>query len=181
VLPFYPLDHLSRGMVFHIAAMNVVAPLLVLGLRRRVPSSSSPAPLWAAAAVQMLLLWLSHAPVVHGWMIHSTPAALLGSVLLALAALWFWHSLLGLPDLHRWQSIPALLLTAKLACLLGALLVFAPRPLYGGSLDDQQLAGLLMIAACPLSYLTAAIILSVQLVTGRLSLGAADRSHFLRG
>ena len=81
--------------------------------------------------------------------------------------------LLSLPEPRRWHALPALLLTGKLVCLLAALLVFAPRALYGAShqhaalmqpLDDQQLAGLLMIAACPLSYLVAAVVITVQLI-----------------
>ena len=79
--------------------------------------------------------------------------------------------LLSLPDARRWHAIPALLLTGKLVCLLAVLLVFAPRALYGtahahgvSALDDQHLAGLLMIAACPLSYLVAAIMITVALV-----------------
>jgi putative membrane protein len=31
-------------------------------------------------------------------------------------------------------------------------------------LSDQQLAGLLMIAACPLSYLTAGVVLAAQML-----------------
>ena len=51
--------------------------------------------------------------------------------------------------------------------MLGALLVFAPRPIYssghhGFDLADQQLAGLLMLAACPLSYVLAAIVIAVE-------------------
>ena len=41
------------------------------------------------------------------------------------------------------------------------------------SLDDQQLAGLLMIAACPLSYLVAAVVITVQL----LNRGPRDRCN----
>ena len=92
---------------------------------------------------------------------------------LLIAAMLFWLSLLSLPEPRRWHALPALLLTGKLVCLLAALLVFAPRALYGAShqhaalmqpLDDQQLAGLLMIAACPLSYLVAAVVITVQLI-----------------
>ena len=36
------------------------------------------------------------------------------------------------------------------------------------ALDDQQLAGLLMIAACPLSYLVAAVVITVQLIAGSM-------------
>ena len=46
--------------------------------------------------------------------------------------------------------------------ITGALLIFAPRTLYHLALDDQQLAGLLMITVCPLSYLVAAVVLAVQ-------------------
>jgi putative membrane protein len=93
-------------------------------------------------------------------------------VLLA-AAFSFWMLLLCLPDARRWHALPALLLTGKLVCLLAALMVFAPRALYGTGhapgplthpLDDQHLAGLLMIAGCPLSYLVAAVVITVQLL-----------------
>jgi putative membrane protein len=106
---------------------------------------------------------------------------------LFLAALLFWLALLTISAASRWQTIPALLLTGKLACLLAALLIFAPRTLYVSAghlahaaehfsalraLDDQQLAGLLMITACPLSYLVAAVIITVQLI-GRPETSAA--------
>ena len=62
------------------------------------------------------------------------------------------------------------LATGKLFCLFGVLLTFSPRTIYGSLapicfdpasprplVEDQQLAGLLMLAACPLVYVTAAI------------------------
>jgi putative membrane protein len=59
----------------------------------------------------------------------------------------------------------ALLLTGKLTCLLAVLLVFAPRALYPhAALADQQFAGLLMLAACPLSYLGAALVITLRIV-----------------
>ena len=88
------------------------------------------------------------------------PGAMIAShAALLLAATTFWISVFSLPAIAL-ACDPALLLTGKLVCLLAALMVFAPRALYGAghahgaaALDDQQLAGLLMIAACPLSYL----------------------------
>src|SRR3546814_2902789 len=53
---------------------------------------------------------------------------MLGS--LALAAVLFWALLLASSATSRWSGLAALLLTGKLACLLGALLIFAPRDLY---------------------------------------------------
>jgi putative membrane protein len=93
---------------------------------------------------------------------------------LFVAALCFWGGILLLPDRSRWQGIVALLATGKLVCLLGALLIFAPRPLYVRTvghaaahwLQDQQLAGLLMVVACPLSYVLVGIILSAQMMHG---------------
>jgi putative membrane protein len=71
----------------------------------------------------------------------------------------------------------ALIVSGKFACLLGVLLIFAPRPLFEphaahvgqathtALMADQHLAGLLMIAACPLSYVLTAVILAARAVT----------------
>jgi putative membrane protein len=102
------------------------------------------------------------------------------TVVLAGAAFWFWSAVIAAPD---WKGLIALLLTGKLACLLGALLIFAPRDFYNldglvlglcttgpSSLADQQLAGLLMITACPLSYLVTGVVLAAGMI-GRLEDG----------
>lgn len=86
------------------------------------------------------------------------------------AALWFWWSIAAAAG--QWQAIFALLLTGKLVCLLGALLIFAPRvlcaPASGQGFDltlaDQQLAGLLMVSGCSLSYVLAAVITAGQMM-----------------
>jgi putative membrane protein len=100
---------------------------------------------------------------------------LLGAVMsgaLLFAAVMFWSALLGLAPGARWQAVPALLVTGKLVCLLGALLIFAMHPLYGhgtadglDTLTDQQLAGLLMVTACPLSYLLAGIVIAARFLS----------------
>jgi putative membrane protein len=95
--------------------------------------------------------------------------------LLFLAALAFWLCVVH-ASAHKWQAMLALLISGKLACLLGVLLIFAPRPLFASGhavhladealLADQHLAGLLMIAACPLSYVLTAVVLAVHTVNG---------------
>ena len=82
-------------------------------------------------------------------------------------------ALLRLHGTERWHGVLGLLVTGKLSCLLAALLVFAPRPLYphrpsrsAMSLADQQLAGLLMLTACPLSYVVAGIVMTVAIGRG---------------
>src|SRR5690606_13880969 len=74
----------------------------------------------------------------------------------------------------RWRSLLSLLLTSKLFCLLGVLLVFSPRLLYPdvlhaghgarlqAPLAAQQLAGLLMLGVCPPSYLTAGVVIAAR-------------------
>jgi putative membrane protein len=170
----FPIGPISAHMLLHIALMNVVAPLLASVLARALPPTGRSALVWAATIAQILLLWLWHGP----------PAlrAAAGSMWISFAmhgslfavALLFWLSSIRLPARNSWQAICALLVTGKLACLLGVLLIFAPRALYeaghAGShgahalLDDQQLAGLYMITACPLSFVLAGVIMAAQAI-----------------
>ena len=94
------------------------------------------------------------------------------------AALWFWHSVILAAERSSWRALGALLITGKLFCLLGVLLAFASRPLYsqaalahsghsahinaGMLLPDQQFAGLLMLIACPLTYVLAGVIIAAR-------------------
>jgi putative membrane protein len=181
VLLVYDLGHFSTHMVLHIASMNIIAPsVAALIVTYRHIGGTRPFWLWTATLLQIVLLWTWHSPTVHHLLLQSAAAGLTFHAALLLAALFFWLSLLTVSAASRWQTIPALLLTGKLTCLLAALLIFAPRALYGfaghlagaavhislsHALEDQHLAGLLMITACPLSYLVAAAIVTVQLIT----------------
>jgi len=175
------LGPLSLQMLQHLAVMNIAAPLAALHLGGR----STPQALLSAGIAQLLALWAWHAPAVQQFAA-SSPAGQLGLMIaLAGAAFWFWSAVIAASD---WKALIALLLTGKLACLLGALLIFAPRDLYNldglilafctagpSSLADQQLAGLLMITACPLSYLVTGIALAARLL-GQLENGGCS-SH----
>jgi putative membrane protein len=181
VLLVYDLSHFSTHMVLHIASMNIIAPSVaaVIVTRRHI-GGTRPFWLWTATFLQIVLLWTWHSPAVHHLLLQFPRLGLTFHAALLLAALFFWLSLLTTSAASRWQTIPALLLTGKLTCLLAALLIFAPRTLYGvaghlgdapehfslfHALEDQHLAGLLMITACPMSYLVAAVIITVQLIT----------------
>jgi putative membrane protein len=167
------LGPLSLQMIQHLAVMNIAAPLAALCLGRRV----APSALLPAGFAQLLALWAWHAPAVQQFAASSTAGQFGLMIVLAGAALWFWSAVISAAD---WKGLIALLLTGKLACLLGALLIFAPRDLYDlnglvlalcttgpSSLADQQLAGLLMITACPLSYLVTGVALAARML-GRL-------------
>jgi putative membrane protein len=168
LLDFGPL---AGQMAGHIALMNLAAPLAALGLAERLPR---PRLFWAACLLQIVLLWFWHAPALHHLSMQPAGAVAMHASLF-LAALAFWRLLLDTVEHTGWQALLALLLTGKLACLLGALLIFSPRLLYAGvALDDQQLAGLLMIAACPASYLVAGVVVATR------NLGLDGRATELR-
>ena len=171
----HDLGPLSLHMSMHIIAMNVAGPMLaVLVVTRLQPTVVSPGWLWAAALIQLVALWGAHLPSAHSTAASHFLQAVVHGILL-LASLSFWFVVLALSDARRWHAVAALLLSGKLVCFLAVLLVFAPRALYSShshmsnipALADQQLAGLLMIAACPLSYLIAAIIITVQIINTR--------------
>jgi putative membrane protein len=179
----YEPGPLSEHMALHIASMNVAAPIaaaLIAGLR--APRTMPPAFLWTVASMQILVLWFLHTPRFHAIAAQDPAASVAVHGLLACLALAFWTATLSLSANQRWHAPAALLLTGKLACLLAALLIFSPRLLYAAvdhsshgahiSLADQQLAGLLMIVACPLSYLTAAVLITVDLIGPQESLKA---------
>lgn len=170
--PLIEFGPLSLQMLQHLAVMNIAAPLAALHLSRRGPCT--PAALLAAGVVQLATLWGWHAPAVQQFAASSSAGQFLLMVSLAGAAFWFWSAVIAATD---WKALIALLLTGKLACLLGALLIFAPRDLYNldglilalcttgpSSLADQQLAGLLMVTACPLSYLVTGIALAARML-----------------
>lgn len=163
---------LAIQMLLHLAAMN----LLGVGLAALWPLRIA-GTLWPAAALQMALLWAWHAPPLQQVIAGSPPRQIGCLLLLTAAATLFWSAVMESGRRRNWSGIGALALTGKLACLLGVLMIFASRDLYGlpglalmlcgsgpSSLADQQLAGLLMVTACPLSYLVAGVWQASQVI-----------------
>lgn len=173
-----PLGPRSAHMAAHIFSMNAAAPALAIVLiargRESVRAFASGRVLLAAAILQMALLWTWHAPniVAIGFRQPWTHAFMQASLLAA--SLGFWLAVLSEAGPPRWRAVAAILLTGKIFCLLGALLLFAPRLLYadaafahgssglGAPLADQQFAGLMMLAACPLCYAAAGIAIAAR-------------------
>ena len=168
---------LSGLMLQHMALMNLAVPGLVYLLRPTVPPVLFR--YWPlATALQLALLWGWHAPPSLTAAMSNPLVMLVMSASLTAAAAWFWLAIYAMPAAGRWRAIFALLVTGKLFCLLGALLVFAPRTLFGAmeqgsqavsmaeSLADQQLAGLVMLVVCPLAYITAGVVLASRWFLG---------------
>lgn len=160
---------IDEMMLWHVVAMNVAAPALAFALKARMPATVSGS-IFAATAVQLALLWGWHSPAM---MIPAMQSHLLGIAMhatLFLAAFWFWSAVMLTPDQGIWRAIIALLVTAKLFCLLGILFAFGSADVYQAAghaasqagLDKQQTAGLIMLAICPLSYVAIGIGLTAR-------------------
>lgn len=153
----------AAHMAAHIIIMNVVAPMLALAFSRCAPLIA-PGGLWILTTMQLFTLVAWHAVPLHhnghavGWM---WPAMLI------IVSTAFWLAIFN--RISRWHAVAALLLTGKLVCLGAALLIFSPTVLAPSGapafdLADQQLAGLLMVTACPLSYITCALVSVAQVL-----------------
>lgn len=174
----------AAHMFQHLLVMNVAALLIALAWlphhqRGREPAAAAPRrwqiaargwpALFAVSTVQLAALWIWHMPSVFAAAHHSAVLQGLMQVSLFAVALLFWKAVLGGGGREVWPSIFALLMTAKVFCLLGAAFVFSRRTLYAAhgnpeiwglsALKDQQLAGLLMVSSCALIYVAAAIAL----------------------
>ena len=160
-----PLCALSSALfsvraLHHVLLIAAVAPLLAMAFPLRRLGSP---PLAALVAAQAVILWIWHAPALYSWGLASVPAYWLMQASLLGSAWLLWRAILA----HSAQpgtTLVALVATTAQMGLLGALIVFAPRPLYlahfastaawGISpLADQQLAGLLMWVPGVLPYL----------------------------
>lgn len=182
-VPMLEIGPLSLQMLQHLAVMNVLAPLLALALPQSVVQGRGG--LWIPAVLQLTVLWAWHMPSMQQLAAGSAVAQIWLMAMLAGAALWFWQAVIGAARAGGWSALGVLLGTGKLACLLGALLIFAPRDLYlldglalvlcaagPSNLSDQQLAGLLMVTACPLSYLVVGVALAARML---IRLDGAER------
>jgi putative membrane protein len=157
---------LARSMAVHVALMSLVAPAVAAILVYRVRTEGT-CSLIIAVSVQSAILYVWHSPIASEAAMRAWAGMAAMQVTLLLAAIWFWYAVFRNLALYRWRAVVALLITGKLFCLLGVLLVFAPRLLgHGADLADQQLAGLIMLAACPPTYIGSALIVCCRGIPG---------------
>lgn len=150
-------------VLHHIALVLAIAPLLAAGLMpwlRRLP-----APLWASTAAAAAVFWAWHAPAPYAAALSSNAVYALMQLSLLASATAFW---LAVRRAGAAEAMAAILATTVLMGLLGALILFAGRPLYAphfastlswgvSPLADQQLAGLVMWAPGSMAYLAAVV------------------------
>ena len=149
----------SVRVLHHVLLIAAVAPLLALAFPlRRVGSP----PVIALVAAHAVVLWLWHTPGAYAWGLASVPAYWLMQTSLLGSAWLLWRAILA--PAQSGPALIALATTIGQMGLLGAVIVFASRPLYPvhfastaawgvAPLADQQLAGLLMWVPAMLPYL----------------------------
>ncbi|WP_062227697.1 cytochrome c oxidase assembly protein [Aureimonas frigidaquae] len=157
----------SARVAHHVLLVAVAAPLFALANPYRGQMRLSHPGFWLL--LHAVLLWFWHAPMPYAaalghdgiyWLMQ---ASLIGSAFL------FWAAALE-PREGGFQAAVLMLAAMMQMGLLGALITFAPRPLYAAhflapeafglsALSDQQLAGLIMWAPGALPYLVAALII----------------------
>jgi putative membrane protein len=154
----------SARAIHHLLLVAVAAPLLALAWPCRRPLGPG-LPLVAAT----LAFWAWHAPQLYALALADSAVYWVMQLTLLTSAVVFWRAIFSPNDAG--VGLVAVLIAAAQMGLLGALLVFAPAPLYAphlastlpwgiGPLADQQLAGLLMWVPGILPYGVAAAILS---------------------
>ncbi len=174
----------SARVFHHVLLVAAIAPLLAIAFPLRRLGSP---PLGALVAANTIILWLWHAPAAYEWGLATVPTYWLMQSSLLGSAWLLWRAILA-PTTQPGAALIALVATIGQMGLLGALIVFAPRPLYlvhlastvpwGLSpLADQQLAGLLMWVPAMLPYLA----VGLWLAWFNLRLGELEGAHNVGG
>lgn len=156
----------SARVAHHVALTAVLAPILAFAIpKERLPKVGSIA---AWTGVQALIFWLWHWPGFYATALSSHLVYWLMQLSLLGASLPFWIAARNAPPP---AAVGALLVTMVQMGLLGALITFAPSPIYEphamttgpwglSALQDQQLAGLIMWVPAAGFYLAAALIVT---------------------
>ena len=167
----------SARVVHHVLLIAVAAPLFAQGFRNR--RQTGPA---LPFTISTLILWAWHIPGAYGLALSFIPVYWLMQLTLLGSAVWFWRSVLddtGSPV----DSVLFIIASFAAMGMLGAILTFAPDPLYAAHavaplswgltpLDDQRLGGLVMWVPAGIPYAIATALL-VRRSWARLSIGAA--------
>lgn len=187
-------DLFSVHMVQHLLLMLVAPPLfvcsdcLLMFLRALAPRERKlVARVWVSAKIgrgyhfimHPIPVWLLtcgtfvfwHAPGPYQWAIENNAIHILEHLSFFATSLMFWTLVLPIhnrrPRLDHGAALLLVIATAVLSGLPGALMIFAPRPLYPAHaagaarwgltlMEDQQLAGLLMWIPAGTVYVAAA-------------------------
>lgn len=176
-----PLRHLAghsftAHMIMHMGVVAIAAPLIAIAVSNlrldpseRLPFVFAPLP---ASLWELLIVWGWHAPVLHAFARGSAGGLVLEQVSFYAAGLILWLACIG--TIRAAAGIFGLLFTSMHMTLLGALLALSPRPLYEtehsghtlamSAIEDQNMGGVVMLAAGGAAYLLGGLILMARLL-----------------
>lgn len=194
ISPLDPLGEqlFCAHMVQHLLLLMAAPPLLVMGrppvaflwafpgpVRRRIGRAWAAAGLARTTGVLMhpITVWIAfsgsfvfwHVPAAYQWALADETIHTVEHLCFLVTALAFWSIVIapsGRRTLNYGASLLFVATTAVLSGLPGALMIFAPRPLYPAHahtaaewgltlMQDQQLAGLIMWIPAGLGYVVA--------------------------
>lgn len=168
----------SARVAHHLLLIAGAAPLLAIAFASRPDNTSAHTdpvvPLTTLTLIHAVILWVWHSPAPYLMAMSNDSVYWLMQGSLLLSAYLLWKRVLS-PQTSAGTALLSLLATMMQMGLLGALLVFAPRPVFTphfatttpfgmSALQDQQLAGLLMWVPAMLPYLAAALMLCAVLL-----------------
>lgn len=162
---------MTGHMAAHMIAVALAAPLLALAVRGSALDPTAIAPLFASAlamsVLELAMVWCWHLPAMRAAVAHGSLLSIVELACFLLVGTLLWSAVLATRAEARLAGAGALLLTSMHMTLLGALVGLAPRTLYPGAvhiplagltaLQDQQLAGVVMLLVGGLSYLAGAL------------------------
>ncbi len=166
----------SARVVHHVLLVACAAPLLAYALPMASGRRRAGTALGLPFTISSLTLWLWHAPVLYTAALESVVLYWIMQLSLLGTAVWFWRAIFTAS-----AGIPTTLMTLAAAFgqmgLLGAILTFAPYPLYPHHalspllygltpLQDQQLGGLIMWIPALVPYALIALILGRRIWRG---------------
>lgn len=165
------MEGVTGHMAAHMVAVALAAPLLALAMRGTRLDPTRWARLFASALAMMVLelvvVWSWHVPAIRAVVGHDPWLHLLELACFLAVGTLLWSAVLAPSAQVRPTGIGALLLTSMHMTLLGALIGLAPRTLYPAlahdsfaglePLQDQQLAGVVMLLIGGVSYLVGAL------------------------
>ncbi len=195
---FGPFDDLAGAstawhMAQHMLLIVVVAPLLVAArpmAQWRACFGARSDPLWrgatrlsrhvgACAVLHAAAIWGWHLPGPYMAAVMHTGLHVLEHASFLLTGVWFWWAVLRAGRGGRLAAAMALLFTLMHTGFLGALLTFAPEPLYwreSRELFDQQLAGLVMWVPGGAAYVAGIVWVVARLLAGGPAHATAPRA-----
>lgn len=164
----------SVRVLHHVVLIAGIAPLVAIAL----PWRSGPLlPLSALVVLHAAVVWIWHAPDPYLVALASQPVYWAMQLTLGATAYLLWREVLS-PLTQPGHAALSLLATIMQMGFLGALLVFAPQPVFIAHLtttqafgltplEDQQLSGLLMWVPAIAPYVGVALIKLGYLVSPR--------------